>query len=237
MPRNDQMIRQWHLLRHLEASRYGATLTELGDALPPECGCHPRTLRRDLEALEAAGFPLLTDRRDGHVVWKLLEGFSRVPALNFSASELMALTFSRGLLRPLAGTELQAALDSALNKAAAALPAPGHAYLKQLDGLFAVGLGPHKRYTAHRETIDRLTQAIDRHRTVQLRSFSAGRATMTRREVDPYRLWYASGTPRGASTGSARLKVARFPQGIDGERRRERGRMRGLDRPIRGRGE
>ena len=90
MPRNDQMIRQWHLLRHLEASRHGATLTELGAALPPECECHQRTLRRDLEALEASGFPLLTDRRDGHVVWKLLEGFSRVPALNFSASELMA---------------------------------------------------------------------------------------------------------------------------------------------------
>jgi predicted DNA-binding transcriptional regulator YafY len=193
MPRNDQITRQWHLLRHLEASRHGATLSELAEALPADFVRHHRTIRRDLEALEAAEFPLLTERREGRVVWKLLEGFHNIPALNFSASELMALTFSRGLLRPLEGTQLQVALDSALSKAAAALPAPGHTYLKQLDGLFAIGLGPHKSYKEHRETIDRLTEAIDRHRTVQIRYFSAGRNATTRREVDPYRLWYAQG--------------------------------------------
>ncbi len=76
MPRNDQVTRQWHLLRHLEAS-HGATLQDLAGALPPELSKHQRTIRRDLEALEAAGFPLLTDRVEGRVVWKLLEGFKR----------------------------------------------------------------------------------------------------------------------------------------------------------------
>jgi predicted DNA-binding transcriptional regulator YafY len=56
-----------------------------------------------------------------------------------------------------------------------------------------VGLGPHKTYRQHRDTIDRLTQVIDKHRTVQIRYLSASRLRMTRREVDPYRLWYASG--------------------------------------------
>ena len=192
MPRNDQVTRQWYLLRHLEAS-HGATLQQLANAVPEEFTRHPRTIRRDLEALEAAGFPLLTERVDGKVAWKLIEGFRRIPALTFSPTELMALTFSRGLLRPLEGTQLQAALDSALSKAAAALPAPGHDYLKQLDGLFAIGLGPHTSYREHRETIDKLTEAITRRRTVQLRYFSASRNTTTRREVEPYRLWYASG--------------------------------------------
>jgi predicted DNA-binding transcriptional regulator YafY len=192
MPRNDQVTRQWHLLRHLEAS-HGATLQELAAALPADFTRHQRTIRRDLEALEAAGFPLLTERVEGRVVWKLLDGFRRVPALAFSPTELMALTFSRGLLKPLEGTQLQVALDSALAKAAAALPAPGHAYLRQLDGLLAIGLGPHVRYGEHRETIDKLTDAIGRRRTVQMRYFSASRNATTRREVDPYRLWYASG--------------------------------------------
>ena len=126
MPRNDQVTRQWHLLRTMEASREGVTLHGLADGLPAEFSRHHRTIRRDLDALEAAGFPLLTDKVEGRgVVWKLLEGFRRVPALAFSPTELMALTFSRGLLRPLEGTQLQAALDSALTKAAAALPAPG----------------------------------------------------------------------------------------------------------------
>jgi predicted DNA-binding transcriptional regulator YafY len=105
----------------------------------------------------------------------------------------MALTFSRGLLRPLEGTQLQAALDSALTKAATALPAPGHTYLKQLDGLFAIGQGPHVSYRQHRETIDKMTEAITQGRTVQLRYFTASRDTTTRREVDPYRLWYSNG--------------------------------------------
>ena len=130
MPRNDQVIRQWHLIRHLEATARGATLQELAEVLPADYRKHLRTVRRDLEALEAAGFPLLTERVEGRVVWKLLEGFRRVPALAFSPTELMALTFSRGLLRPLEGTQLQAALDSALAKAAAALPGPAHGYLR-----------------------------------------------------------------------------------------------------------
>ena len=193
MPRNDQVTRQWHLLRHLEAAAHGATLQALADGLPADFPKHLRTVRRDLEALEAAGFPLLTERMEGRVVWKLLDGFRRIPALTFSPTELMALMFSRGLLRPLEGTQLQGALDSALAKAAAALPVPGHDYLTQLDGCFAIGLGPHVSYRAHRETIDKLTEAITKGRTVQLRYFTASRTATTRREVDPYRLWYASG--------------------------------------------
>ena len=192
MGRNDQVTRQWHLLRHLEATR-GATLSELVDTLPAGFPRHPRTIRRDLEALEAVGFPLFTERREGRVVWKLVEGFRRIPGLAFSPTELLALTFSRGLLTPLEGTEIHGALDSALAKAAAALPAPGCAYLRQLQDLFAIGLGPHKRYREHRETVDRLTQAIQQRHTVQLRYYSASRNATTRREVDPYRLWYAQG--------------------------------------------
>lgn len=56
-----------------------------------------------------------------------------------------------------------------------------------------MGLGPHKHYREHRQTIDLLTQAIDKHRTVQMRYFSGSRQRTTRREVDPYRLWYAAG--------------------------------------------
>ncbi len=192
MPRNDQVTRQWYLLRKLEGSR-GATLEELAKSLPADFPKHLRTIRRDLAALEAAGFPLLTDRVDGRVHWKLMEGFRRIPALAFSPTELMALTFSRDLLKPLEGTEIKGALDSALNKATAALPPQGHSYVNQMQGFFSVGLGPHKMYRHHQDTIDRVTQAITHLRTLQMRYYSASRNTTTRREVDPYRLWYAAG--------------------------------------------
>jgi predicted DNA-binding transcriptional regulator YafY len=192
MPRNDQIIRQWHLLRQLERPS-GVTLEELVAILPDDYPKNSRTIRRDLEALEAAGYPLVVDRINGQTRWKLMEGFRDIPTLGFSATELMALIFSRNLLRPLEGTELQASLSSVLMKASAVLPPQGHEYVREMERIFAVGLGPHKSYQRHREIIDRITEAISRARSAQMRYESVSRHATTRREVDPYRLWYATG--------------------------------------------
>jgi len=192
MPRNDQVIRQWHLIWLLESSR-GLTLDEIAKQLPPDYPRHGRTVRRDLETLEAAGVPLINQRIYGRVRWRLMEGFRKLPALSFSPTELMALVISRSLLQPLAGTEIKTALDSAMAKASRLLPPASMDYVQQIQSVFAVGIGPHKTYREHRQTIDRLTQAIAKKRTVQMRYYSASRLRTTRREVDPYRLWYASG--------------------------------------------
>ena len=117
MPRNSQVTRILYVLRSLEAPQ-GATLQELAAALPEDAPKHPRTLRRDLQALESLGFPAYTERAGGEVRWKLLEGFRRIPAPPFAPTELMALVFSRQLLAPLDGTEVHAALDGALAKVA-----------------------------------------------------------------------------------------------------------------------
>lgn len=192
MPRNDQVTRQWLLLRKLEQSR-GATLQELAASLPEDLSRHHRTVRRDLEALEAAGVPLVTERRNARTCWGLMDGYRQALPLTLSATELMALVFSRDLLKPLEGTEIKASLDSALNKAKAALPAEGSGYVERLRGHFSVGLGSHKNYREHRHTIAHLSQAITRARTVQMRYYTASRNRTSRREVDPYRLWYADG--------------------------------------------
>jgi predicted DNA-binding transcriptional regulator YafY len=193
MPRNDQVTRQWHLLRSLEASRRGLTLEQLVEALPQGLSRHPRTVRRDLAALETAQFPLVTERIDGHVRWRLMEGFRDIPALSFSPTELMALAFTRDLLTPLAGTEIQSSLESAISKASTRIPPPAMTFLQQLRNTFSVGLGPHKRYRQQREAIDGLIRAITDKRTVQMRYYSASRNVTSRREVDPYRLRYVDG--------------------------------------------
>jgi predicted DNA-binding transcriptional regulator YafY len=96
VPRNDQITRQWHLLRQLEGSP-GRSLRELVDNVPDDYPRNARTVRRDLEALAAVGFPLVTERHYGQTRWRLTEGFRDIPALGFSATELMALLFSRNL--------------------------------------------------------------------------------------------------------------------------------------------
>jgi predicted DNA-binding transcriptional regulator YafY len=192
MPRNDQITRQWHLLRRLESSN-GLTLQQLVESVPEDFPKNARTVRRDLEALEAVGFPLVTEHHNGQTRWRLMEGFRDIPALGFSATELMALLLSRNLLKPLEGTEIQASLDSALSKASAALPPQGHEYVRAMEQMFSVGLGPHKSYKEHKQTIDLVSQAIDKRKTVQMRYYSASRNSTGRREVDPYHLWFAGG--------------------------------------------
>lgn len=93
--------------RHLEASQAGLTLDALLEALPDDFPNHPRTIRRDLEALEVAGFPIISERIDGRVRWRIMDGFRNIPALRFSPTELMALVMSQALLKPLEGTQVR----------------------------------------------------------------------------------------------------------------------------------
>jgi DeoR/GlpR family transcriptional regulator of sugar metabolism len=62
MPRNDQVTRQWLLLKLLEKP-CGATIEELVKSLPEDHACHARTIRRDLQALEVR-FPVYCDHVD-----------------------------------------------------------------------------------------------------------------------------------------------------------------------------
>jgi len=191
MSRNDQVTRQWLLLQVIEKPG-GATIEELVKSLPEDYACHPRTIRRDLQALEMR-FPLYTETVDGQVRWKLVEGFNRVPSLQFSATELMALIFTRDLARPLEGTPIKESIDSALAKVQGAIPAAAEEFVESLQGWFSAGIGPHKVYGQHRETIDQLARAITKKRTVEIRYYTAGRDKTTRRKADPYRIWYAAG--------------------------------------------
>ena len=90
MPRNAEVIRQWNVLRTIEASRIGVSIHTLAD----DAGVTTRTIRRDLEALQQAGFTLFDDRRDGHTVWRLSDQpFGRVLDTGFTLPELCALYF------------------------------------------------------------------------------------------------------------------------------------------------
>ena len=65
--RNAEMIRQWTILRELEASRRATV-----NALAKKTGVTTRTIRRDLEALQTSGFPLfdeLVDGKDRAICW------------------------------------------------------------------------------------------------------------------------------------------------------------------------
>jgi len=60
VPRNAEVVRQWTILREIERAR-GAGVTI--DDLATLCGVTTRTIRRDLQALEEAGFPLFDENQ------------------------------------------------------------------------------------------------------------------------------------------------------------------------------
>ncbi len=146
--RGDQLARQWRLIQRLARSRYGVGLDDLAEDL----GCVRRTVYRDLDALMFAGFPVVSEKRDGRVLYRFLETF-QVGDTPFTADEVLALAFGEDLLRILEGTVFHDSIRSALRKIRASLGPELSEYLARLGESFRVLPGPHKRYARYRDTI------------------------------------------------------------------------------------
>src|ERR1051325_7930921 len=131
MPRNAEVIRQWTILREIERARAaGVTI----DHLASLCGVTTRTIRRDLQALEEAGFPLYDDRShgDGRTRWSITTPPFRGVAAGLTLSELCALYFSRALVESLSGTPFREDLESAFEKLTSALTPHMRRFVDQL---------------------------------------------------------------------------------------------------------
>ncbi|HMP80092.1 MAG TPA: WYL domain-containing protein, partial [Pirellulaceae bacterium] len=127
MARNEQLIRQHKILQILERVRYGKTLEELRDDLVDELGLmsiHTRTVRRDLEALQAAGIDVDAHDTQRGKVWKLGPRYRQTHRISASATELIALSLGRDLMFPLAGTPFWIGIESFWNKIREELPEP-----------------------------------------------------------------------------------------------------------------
>ncbi len=186
--RGDQLARQWRLFQKLARSHYGVSLDDLVDELE----CTRRTVYRDLDALNLAGFPLTSEKRDGRVHYRLLESF-RLGDVPFTSDEILALAFGEDLLRTLEGTVFHDSVRSALAKIRASLSPALTEYLARLGQSFRVLPGPHKSYARYHDTIRALNDAVLARETVRIRYRTGGTGAASVRELDPYRVWYRSG--------------------------------------------
>jgi predicted DNA-binding transcriptional regulator YafY len=186
--RGNQLARQWQLIQRLARSRYGLGLDSLAD----ELGCVRRTVYRDLDALMLAGFPVVSEKRDGRVLYRFLDTF-RLGDVPFTPDEILALAFGEDLLRALEGTVFHDSIRSALAKIRAGLGPELTEYLARLGESFRVLPGPHKSYAHLRETIRLLNQAVLERRTLRIRYRTGRTGALSTRELDPYRVWYRSG--------------------------------------------
>jgi predicted DNA-binding transcriptional regulator YafY len=186
--RNAEVIRQWKILKRIEAGRY-TTAQDLAE----EHDVTERTIRRDIEALQEAGFPLYDERSDGHKVWRLVEGYKQKLTQTFTLAELAALYFGKNLLSFLGGAPFAQDLESAFVKIREALPSRSLPYLARIQELFSARPDPWKDYSGKQDVIAALIDATLHQRQVEIAYFSFNSRKTKTYTLDPYRVVYYHG--------------------------------------------
>jgi len=190
MARGDQLGRQWKIIQTLISSSRGKSAVELAE----ELHCHRRTLYRDLEALQLAGFPIYTERSGGKNRWSLLDTVKHRMPVPFNVTELMALYACRDMLKVFRDTAFYDSLESLFQKVRTSLPPESLEYLRNVEQTLHFGTTPHKDYGSFREILNQVTDAALNKQAIEIVYYTMSRKKETRRRVDPYRVWFFNGT-------------------------------------------
>lgn len=192
MPRNAEVIRQWKLLRSIEATKFGLSVPQMA----ADANVTKRTIYRDLGALQEAGFPLVDEAREGHSYWTLNgKPFRHLTELGFSLSELCALYLSRRLVESLTGLPFQAALGDAFTKFERDIPAKMKRYLDRLPSVMSARPtgGKVRLSTEHQRMVELLVDASVGLRQVRMLYYSLSHERKAEYLVYPLRFVYTQG--------------------------------------------
>lgn len=190
MPRGNQLERQWKLIQALIAGSRGKTAQELADDIE----CNLRSLYRDLEVLQTAGFPLCNEKVDGKKVWFVIDTYKSSIPLPLDVPELMALYFSLDMLRAMHDTAFYDSLESLFQKIKATLPPASNQFLQNFQQSIRVDQKQYRSYGRLKHIIVPLNDAIMRRSTIDIIYFALKGKSRTKRRVDPYKIWFINGT-------------------------------------------
>jgi predicted DNA-binding transcriptional regulator YafY len=191
VPRNQEVIRQWKVLHALETARHGVAI----DALADELGVTTRTIRRDLAALQEAGFPLYDEKDgEGRVRWRLEGQVLKGLEAGFTLAELCALYLSRNLLESVAGAPFRRDLTMAFARIEKMLSPRMRQFLDAMPGVLAAKPGPAAPGGEEQaDVVGRLLEATLHHRTATMQYHSVSSARDKSYLVHPYRIAFAQG--------------------------------------------
>lgn len=192
MARNSELVRQWEVLRDVDSARTGIGIAKLAQLR----GVHPRTIRRDLEALARAGFPIYDDRINGSSMWKLTaRPFRGLEQMGLSTIELCAMYFARTTLLAFGAGPMADDMTRAFTKIESALPEPTKKFLERLPMMIKAKTLATRKQDARkmRDIIARVTDASLSRRRVEMTYDSRASRRTKRYVVDPLRLTAADG--------------------------------------------
>lgn len=188
--RGDQLSRQWRILRTIESGNRGATVAELA----AQEDCSPRTIWRDLAAIQEAGFPLYSEKAGHKSRWDFVEGYKFQLPVPFAVTELMSFYFYRDILRIFKDTVFYESLDELFLKIRSTLPPESLSYLRRIEQTFHIGFKPFKDYSRFKEVIKQINEAVLKFRVIEMRYYSMSSKRETIRRLDPYKIWFFNGT-------------------------------------------
>jgi predicted DNA-binding transcriptional regulator YafY len=175
--RNDRVVRVLRVAQILGDAKRGLPLKTLSE----RHGWPLRNLYRDIEALEAANFPVL---RDGDR-FRLAPGWMTAPDTMLTPDERLALFFARQLGSGVRQTTMGQALERVWQKLSGARAGSPMLIPPDADRMLGLRSPLAVDYGAHRRTIWTLETAIAEQRAVSCRYEALSTGELTARVVEP----------------------------------------------------
>jgi len=176
------------IIRLLEARR-SMTL----DDLAQECGVDRRTIHRDLNAVEEAGYTLTSEWLEGKKAYSFLTKSRNIPPITFTLNQLLSLYLLRSLGVHLAGTPFQAEINDLFRAITSVLPDRYAAHLERIARVSLPILHGARDYSAAAAHVVGLQRALLHQFRVRLVYTKKGRGKSEEYEVDPYTLVFYKG--------------------------------------------
>lgn len=186
MARGDQLARQWKIIQALFAATRGKSVIDLAD----ELSCNWRTVYRDLEALQLAGFPVYTERLDGKACWLLLDTAKNSTPIPFTLPELMALYFCSDVAKTFQGTIFSEPIESLFQKIKTTLPEDSTAFLENIRRTLTVSKKFVSQGNKTNEIMAQVNEAALSRTVVEIVYYTMSRKEQSQRRVNPYCIWY-----------------------------------------------
>lgn len=183
-----QAGRLHNIIRLLE-TRHGMTLDELAE----ECDVDKRTIHRDLNAIEQAGYALTTEWVHDRKTYGFLTRSRNIPPITFSLNQLMSLYLLRSLGGHLAGTPFQTEIEELFRTITSVLPERYAAHLERIARVSLPILRGVRDYSSASQHLEGLQRALLHQFRVRLNYAKKGGGAGEQYDIDPYTLVFHKG--------------------------------------------
>lgn len=194
--RNTQILRVVKAFQLLETSRFGLSTKQIWDELQQRgWEVTQRTVYRDLEALEAAGFPLTEIKDDSNQGsrWKIKADTSLGQHFNLSSSEMLALYIARSYVQGMKNSPFYDDIQAIFQKISDKLGEKAQNYLKELEDDIHVDHRSATVQTLNEDIIETCRAACSEDQWLAVTYTSANSGKTRHRELGPITLYFGQG--------------------------------------------